>query len=291
MNLRERLELKLNKKTDTKGLSQVSFAGSLPRKVGMLFKSVWILWAGILIFCSLAEASLTVAPQRMEINISTGEVFHGEYRVTNNASTSTVVAVSCRDWFRSPENQHIKTRDWLVLPSTPISLEPGEEKVVPYDVIVPTSAQGAMVAMVSFLNRNNTQLSVMISVPVYVVVKGTERFSWELSKTNFVQNDQYFEAKTSVKNTGNIYFRPTGSVKIYDGKKLLTSFKFPETKPIYPNLEKEISARSGNFFLKKGKYRVIMLIENSDINYSKLEKHYKLKVSKAGEIEVYEEAN
>ena len=230
---------------------------------------------------SSAYGALTVFPSRQEISLPAGAKVQGEYVVKNESDQSIVIKLEFRDWFVLPKNSGIKAKDWLSIVTTQLKLGPQEEKPVQYEVKVPTSAEGVLVAMLSFLPQGEAQVSLMLSVSLYVTVAGTEKISWQISDVNLSYRMNQLQISAKVWNHGNVHVRPQGMIEIYKGKLKLDEFGFAESRPVYPENSRLILARKEKMNLLPGKYRARIHLRGQG---EQKEKEISFRLKKSGEI-------
>ncbi|MFC1500934.1 hypothetical protein ACFL58_00595 [Elusimicrobiota bacterium] len=239
---------------------------------------IFFLGAGFL------SASITVTPSRVEISCKPGQGTKGVYAVTSRYSETANIAVKIKDWFVLPENEGIAVDKWLNVDTDVLILKPGESREIKFEVSVPSSAVGVLVGMISFSPgfKENTNVQLVISVPVYVLIEGTEKIEWQIKDCDFKFHENEFQVSCEVANSGNIHIRPKGFVKITKKNKEIAKFEFIEGRPVYPGSERAVIARYGKE-LEKGKYDVLVNISAFEKNR---EEKFKMKINKSGKLSV-----
>jgi hypothetical protein len=237
-----------------------------------------------MLFTKFAFAGITITPVRVEAPLPPGGSYLGKYTVRNDYDVPIKVNVSARDWFVLPENRGIKIDDWLVLSPREISLKPGESGYVDYSVTISTKSVGALVGMVSFVPvlEKDQGFTLMVSAGIFIPVKGTEKIDWSFSDVKVASDRGKLQVSALVKNSGNIYLRPEGSVTIRSGKKAVQEIKLPEGRPVYPGRSREVIGSSDAIFkLEEGSYKASISIECYG---QKKMKELKFIVDKAGNV-------
>ncbi len=235
-----------------------------------------------------AEA-LQITPPRQEVVLSVGESASGTVEAYNETSSTVAVHVSLKEWFQLMENKEYPISTWLDLKNTEFELRPGEKRIVPFTVRVPTGTapaqppSGFLMGMLSFAADDGEQsmVNLVMSVSIYVTVKGTERPEAVITKCGIGNNKGSLEAAVEVANKGNIHLRPTGKVEIADKKgRVVDSNVFQEGWPVFPGQARTYQAKlEGNW--KPGYYRQRVSIQLWD---KVQEKDFGFKLTKAGQI-------
>ncbi|MCX5782621.1 MAG: hypothetical protein NT145_07995 [Elusimicrobia bacterium] len=251
----------------------------------MILKKILVL--GIIFWAAYPlYAGLTITPSRAEVSLKNGESANATYNVRNDYVTPVDIEITTKDWFILPENKDkgINVTKWLSVSSKTFHLNPGENRDLNYKVEVSSSAQGSMVGMISFLTSSgvNQGISLVISVPVFVTVLGTEKKDWDIENLKISLNGRKLQVSCDVKNTGNIHLRPAGFIEVMSGKRKVLNFNFMESRPIYPGSSRTVLANSSSE-IGAGNYGFI--VHMSCAGQEKIvEKNVKIK--KTGEITV-----
>jgi hypothetical protein len=166
-----------------------------------------------------------VNPPRQEFVLGLGEKAQGHVTVSNETQDSLEVTPSEKTWFLLPENAPLGVEEWLSFDQEPFVLKPDEKREIPFTVSVPAAStrtlQGFLVGMLSFVGNPEGQavmVNTMISVSVYVTIRGTERPAWTVPSLKMSRDGDIVQAIFTVKNTGNVHLRPQGSVELFDKK-------------------------------------------------------------------------
>jgi hypothetical protein len=234
-----------------------------------------------------AFAGISVTPARNEIQIGKGESFSAFYTIKNDFDKPVDVLITAKNWNNSKENKDVDVSGWLIVSKSAVTLNPREKTEVHYSV-KSGDLRGSVSAMISFSVRSPDYegINLMTSVPVYMTISGTENISFEIDKMEAVaqkapagNGQKKISINYSVKNDGNMYIRPSGSVKLLKGENVVFERVIAQQSPVYPD-------SSRGFFenvdaLPKGKY-----IANITVNalQKSAEKSIQFKVDKRGDV-------
>lgn len=226
--------------------------------------------------------SISISPQRYELFLSEGEEKEIRFAVINDRDFEQEVTISSRPWHILEENKHIQTDEWFSYSPEKLSLKPKEEGLLVCKVKCPKGGVGFLNNVISFTEgqRYGGMISLIISVPVYVIVKDKTNFDIEISSIIFRNNpvSKKNEILLGLENKGNVYIRPKGKFEIYKGKKLVYSYNFPETYPIFVKEKGWLffPYEEKNFF-KDGKYKFVLELNLWDVVNVKKEKDFLIK--------------
>ena len=183
---------------------------------------------------------LVVTPARTEVNLIPGATTSLELTATNDDKVEVQVDVSKKDWFVPAANKAWTVGRWLdVRGPARFDLKPGESRKVRGDVACPKDMAGEVVAMVSFTYRTEQQSMVtpMISVSVYLMAAGTEIRSGEVVDIMVRRNQDQLGLSAMVKSTGNVHLRPRGRLVALDAKGgEVAVVPVPMGQPTYPGM-------------------------------------------------------
>ncbi len=226
--------------------------------------------------------SISVSPQRYELFLSEGEEKEIRFLVVNDRDFEQEIMISSTPWHILEENKNINTEEWFSYKPQKLFLKPKEEAIVICSIKCPKQAVGFLNNMLSFTEGQKYAgiISLIITVPVYVIIKDKSNFDIEISSLIFRTNpvSKKNEILVGIENKGNVYIRPKGKVEIYKTKKLVYSYTFGEMYPIFvkekgylflPYEEKNI--------LKDGKYKVCLELNLWDSLNIKKEKDFVIK--------------
>lgn len=162
----------------------------------------------------VAHAKVSIAPSRVEAKVPPGKGFEDKFVLVNVGDSPSMVSIHWRDRTTNPLKE-----DWFAVEKDSVTLDPGEETTVGYTVSVPEEATGEYNAWFIVSEGEpigkavGANLALRMSIPVYVTVKGTEKYGFEVKDIR-VTNRNFAMLQTQLRNTGNVHIRPTGSVSI-----------------------------------------------------------------------------
>ncbi|MCX5778428.1 MAG: hypothetical protein NTU66_04335 [Elusimicrobia bacterium] len=228
-------------------------------------------------------AGLNVNPSRAEIVMSAGQSYSNVYTITNDYGVPITISVVTKDWFVLPENKSISAIDWLQVSTPSFHLAIGETKELRYQVVIPTQAVGSLVGMISLSPKSETEqgVTLVLSVPVFVTVAGTEKIDWDFTDTQFSNKSGKLQVSIKITNAGNIHLRPVAEAVLFDGKKVVGKMSFGESRPVYPGSYRSIMSTMD--VPKKGTYKGAVKIVCA--GQEKIKK-FKLKINKSGELKI-----
>ena len=247
-----------------------------------MIKRTLILAALVITTVSCLYAGLMVTPTREEVTLPPGGTFSGSYKVTNDLGKPASYSVEPNYWYVSKEEANIQLSDWLTVYPSTFTFKPGETVEEKYIINISTSVAGMRAVMLSFVpSEAENGVSLVISVSLYVTVKGTEKLDWDFSNFRIIRWQGDAQLSVDVKNRGNVHVRPSGTINI-SGKKE-TDLIIPENPPVYPGQERQILCHGAEkeLFPKPGKYTIKVSVKSGDI--TKIKK-YKVKVKDTGEV-------
>jgi len=260
-----------------KGTTSLDFYDGIPVKKLLIA-------CGMMFFSAALHAGLTIAPSRQDIVVPSSGTFQGVYSVRNDYDCPVRIAVDFRDWFVLPENKHIAISEWLSVSPRDFQLQPGESKEVGFSVHVPSSAQGLLVGMVSFIPQleKETGVNLVVSAALFVTVGGTEKYEWDVSGLRLENRSGKLQASATVTNRGNVHLRPVGNISLLFKNKEALSLIFTEGRPVYPGGSRTIVAHGKDGeTLAPGAYEAVVKLRSGE---QQKEIKAKYKVKKSGEI-------
>lgn len=176
-------------------------------------------WAlGLFFSLGTPSPGLLIEPLRTILSVAPGDQTQGTIAVTNEKEAPISLKLTFRD--------HSTFQDWILIDTDPIHLDPSEEKQIVYTIAVPLGASGELQGRLSFREMNpdaeqrTASLSIFtsISIPIYVRIKGTERYEADITDVR----PHPFDAsriEVVVDNPGNVHIRPKGSITITADKR------------------------------------------------------------------------
>jgi len=204
-------------------------------------------------------SSFQVLPGYQIIPLKRGESAEIHLTVTNTEDKDLKIVPSSKDWFTHPQNQSIKTEDWLKAKEEPFILKPGENRVVTYQVQAPKKAVGELMGMATFLGDGGEgeDIHLRLSVAVYVPIKGTEKYEYIIRSISIDSSQDALIASVEVENKGNVHMRLTGYVEVLlEDKSRVASISLDRNKPVYPTRTEACFGRLEQFKLSPGTYYV-----------------------------------
>jgi hypothetical protein len=241
---------------------------------------------------------LNVSPGRIEINVAPRETYSRVITVRNSDNKAIEVKLRVEDWQKAVEGnadlrgeqkrgftrigtKKIDTFEWLRLSPLEFGLQEDETKEVKLEVAVPKGAAGELNGMIFIEGRlkeikeGAIGINTSIGVPIYVVIKGTERFKAEVEDLKVIISSP-LQLAITIKNSGNVHIRPTGTIEVIntDAHGLKTDshgFIVPLNEynyPILPNSSRTLEIRSNNK-LEQGDYMAEIKMGFADRKYKK----------------------
>jgi len=180
-------------------------------RLGRLRQSLAVAVLGALPGMGAAAPGLVIEPLAVRIDERPGQEVRGHLSVVNAYLHPVRLRVSWSDASPMPVD-----RSWLVLEESALDLAPRERGRIPYRVRIPEGTSGQLLARIRFAERPESTASVVgvrtrLSILLAAVARGTERYGAELVDIQpFPGRDVLW--RTYVRNIGNVYIKPTGSV-------------------------------------------------------------------------------
>ncbi len=239
------------------------------------------------LFCvNLAYAGLSVDPSVTNISENPGSVYKGKYKVKNTYDKNISVSVEVTKGNSFSANKDADINKWLVFEKYKYFIPAGESVEVPYTVKIDENFKGSISSRVSFSvdKEQGQMISISISVPIYVTVKGTENIDFVIDTLNLYKTGDDISYKMTLENKGNVHIRHSGDIEIYNKKKkkLLKTVFIQETVPTYCEQKRDFGERIlACSDLKKGKYVAVFKVRALG---KEVTKEIKFKLSKKGKI-------
>ncbi|MCP5462719.1 MAG: hypothetical protein H7A34_06040 [bacterium] len=235
------------------------------KKSFIVFSLVTLLMAG---FANKVWAKFSITPSRIEGKFPAGRSYENCFEITNYEETSTVIKISSSDRTLNP-----LTKDWFTLHESSVELAPGETRKVKYTIAIPENASGEYNAWAVFTGEpianimGGAGIAVRNSIPIYIAIKGTEKFDFEIS-TLSISNKNNLAFTIYLKNTGNIHIRTTGTIQITSLDRSNENYILPfnEIKwAIIPNEVKDYESKAKEpFVLQDGAYKAVINLTAGD---------------------------
>jgi len=243
----------------------------------------FVLWV------SLVEAGIAVAPTMTEMSLKPGQVYEGLYKVENRGQEDVLVTIETVDWLHyylgRPSTLQVDT--WLHFEETEFTLGPGRIKDVAFKAHVPQGMKSEQTAQIFFAYRIPGQeggIRTRLGVIYYLGVKGKERIRAKIESVGYKfleQSDGNYEGIFNIKvnNKGTIHIRPSGVIRLYRYGDEAACIPFKRKKGIYAAITDMITVREKNLQLKKGKYKYKIELDCSMYDIDK-------KIKKKGTIKI-----
>jgi len=171
----------------------------------------------IAVLAGLASPSygaLSITPSRIEGKIPAGKSYENEFCITNTAKETNLAKFSWTDRTKNPAD-----KNWFRILGESAEIPAGATVKVKYQISIPEGAQGEYNAFFTIEdgkpagNVMGATVALRTSVPVYIAVRGTEKYSFEIKDIKVANGSQPM-VNVIIRNTGNIHIRPEGTLKI-----------------------------------------------------------------------------
>lgn len=245
-----------------------------------------LLLIGLLFCFSFAYAGLSVSPGVTNISGFANEGYKGKYLVKNTYDRNINISIEVLKGNSFSVNKNIDVNRWLVFEKYKYFIPAGETIEVPYTVVVDEKAKGSISARINFSvdQEKDQMISISISVPIYVTVKGTENIDFCIDSLDLANTEKNISYKLVLENKGNVHIRHTGSIEVYTKNKriLVKNILISDTVPTYCESKREfIESLISKTELKKGKYVAVFKIRAFD---KEIIKEINFKVSRLVEV-------
>lgn len=247
------------------------------------FKNSFIVCC-LMFLCSLSFAGLSVNPSVINVKGVPGSGYKNAYSLTSTYENPVTVVLEISKGNCFSGNKDVDVNDWLKFEKTEFNLKPGETVKVPYEVLINDNMKGSLCGRVSFAAQQSSMINLSISVPIYVIVEGTENIDFEISSLslNINSNDGSLYYKMTIKNNGNVHIRHSGRIQIYStkNKKKVKTVPIEESVPTYCESSRDFNGTIPK--LEDGKYVALFVVNALD---NKATKQVKFKI-KNNEIKI-----
>jgi hypothetical protein len=201
---------------------------------------------------------LGINPTRFVFHAKHGETLEGTFLIVNDKDEEVPVTVEIAKGIDSGENKNvIKDANWLTLTPTAFVLDPKGKKEIAFKADVPDGTAGTFSARISFVDRSNEAYSSAITVPVYVIIKGTEKVKWDITKLSIDSTPAGLLGGVEISNKGNVHFYANGMLFIQDSKGVEC---FRSTvggfRAVFPKTTTPLPFDVSKMNLQDGKYKV-----------------------------------
>jgi len=247
-----------------------------------------LLLVGLLFCFSLSYAGLSVDPSVTNIKGVPGSGYKGKYSVKNTYDRDINIIVEVEQGKTFSGNGNIDVTKWLQLEKNKYFIKAGEIAEIPYTVIIDENFKGSVSARITFSvdQEKGQMITISISVPIYVVVEGTENIDYCIDSLDLYNAGNNISYKLVLENKGNVHIRHSGSIEIYskNKKELLKTIPIQETVPTYCGEKRDfLENMLPKTELKKGTYVAVFKVRALD---KEVVKEVDFKVSKDGKVQI-----
>lgn len=162
------------------------------------------------------EQGLAISPVRKEMTLAAGQTGSGKLMIANKTSKAAAVSVEVKTLSVTDRSYDYRFKpleyDWVKLANARMSLEPGAEVAMPFEVAVPHDAASGGYYFVLIASTpmavDGVVSTVQAAMPLYVTVDGGKlRISNEITAANipFVAFGDSLSYSYDVKNAGNVH--------------------------------------------------------------------------------------
>ncbi len=174
----------------------------------------------LFIICALitgsAFARIAVKPIRIEVTAKPGQFAKGNFVIGNFEKHTVNVEIE----LISTSISHPDT-DWFKLKTRIIEINRDKMMKLSYEIEVPEDATGEYSARINFTEqatqKKGSKMLMTISIPIYVIVKGDERYNIKIDKIK-IHNTATLSFIFDINNKSNVHIRPSGHINIADLK-------------------------------------------------------------------------
>ncbi len=241
----------------------------------------------ILLFSSsVVYAGLSVYPAATNVIGDPEGEYKSYYQVKNTYEKDIYVVPELSEGKCFSENKNINVNETIKFEKERYFIPAGETITIPYKIYVNKDFKGSVSVRVSFKaeKKDNDIIDIVISVPVYIMVSGTEKISFDIDLADLFNSGDNICYNIVIENKGNVHIRHTGCVEIYKGKYPVREVFIAETAPTYCESKREfkdvlLPAKE----LKKGKYEAVFKVNALNREAAK---KIVFKVDKHGKVSV-----
>lgn len=229
---------------------------------------------------AVPSGAIGVDPTRFIFLAETGKTYDGKFTVLNDQDHDMQVDIEVNKGIDSGENVNIiSDSGWLAPDARSFIIAPRGKKDVNFTVTVPNGTAGTFSAKISFIDRSSEAFSSSVTIPVYVVIKGTEIIDWEADAFDVAVTPAGTAAAVKVNNRGNVHFYVTGRLRLTDGgRREVWSVAIGGGKAVFPRSQAILPVDASKLDLKNGKYEADIELKG----YSDETKHFKYLLHKKG---------
>jgi hypothetical protein len=203
----------------------------------------------------LWSVGFMVSPPRYELIVGAGQNRTEMITIVNQENTQSLrLKVTVKAWekdemgrmsYYDPGDKPRSCGNWLAFNPSEFVLPPGGSEKPRFTISVPESAKGSYWAMIFFESQPDTaqkanvgvRMVGRVGVTVYANIYGTLNYQSQLTALNYRRAGyKNHEFTVGIRNDGNSYFRPKGTIVIKDpaGNKVATA-EIPDEYVVLPD--------------------------------------------------------
>lgn len=251
---------------------------------------IFILTVFLFFGCGISYAGINVTPSIANIYNKPGFVFEGHYDVKNTYDTDIYVVVRAEKGRCFSGNTDLDINKILMFEKGKYFIPAGGTISVPYKICIGENFKGSVVVKAEFeVEREEQQtITIVVSVPIYLIALGTEKIDFDIDSINFIDIDDSRDPQKGIyyklvlRNDGNVHIRHSGRIDIFykNKKNLVKTINIPETVPTYCESKRDfVEPLIQRNELKEGKYIAVFKITSLGVE---IEKKVKFTVDKNG---------
>lgn len=218
--------------------------------------------------CGVVFAGLSVDPSITNVTNYPDTYSESYYILENTYDTDIYVKVNLSVGNVFSGNKDIDINKVLLFEKDKYFIPAGEKIKVPYKIYIDKKFKGSLAFRIGFQveKEDGEMFSILMSMPVYVMVLGTENIDFDIKKLDLFSSNDIIRYSLVLENKGNIHIRHSGSVDVFykskSKKNLIKTVNIPETVPTYCEKEREFKENLINkSSLESGKYIAVFKIE------------------------------
>ncbi len=209
------------------------------------------------IFVYSLTYGIGISPTRYVFLASHNETCKGVFTIVNDHNFDMPVVVEIREGIKSKDNKNLlQVRKWLKVEKENFVVPPGQRKDISFKLKVPKKTSGTFSARLSFVDKSQSSFSTSMTVPIYIIVKGTEIIDWSVEELIIKNTPVGVTGSLVIENRGNVIFYAIGNliIKDKDGKEIFKTLAgggnavFPESKVITPLNLKDLKLELGKYY-------------------------------------------
>jgi len=248
----------------------------------MIWRFMWVvgLWVFWMFSPPASEAELFIGPSVLEVAVRPGETGSAVFEITNRSDQDMQIKVEAVNWlvrYLGREGDVKDVYEWLDLGELDQFTVPARsQSTLTYDLIAPKDFEGERVAQVFFeyepteptpeQERTMKMLKQRIGVLLCFAAKGTEVLKGKLKVSDVASNVKEdgtvdVTARYTIKNQGNVHFRPRGKVRIKKKKEIVAETELTEIRGLFAEEQRAYEANLSGLDLPRGKYKLELEID------------------------------